>query len=139
MAKFILTFWILILLCFSCESPKTYPDKIPDGIYNGTFQRQLVTGDGEIANVSISFSSNNWSGQSDKPKYPALCNGTYKLEKQKIIFTNDCPWTAEFDWSLILGGEYDYVLEVTQLKITKYYQRQLFTDFNDIYTLTKQK
>jgi hypothetical protein len=139
MVKHILIIWILILSSFSCESPDSYPDKIPDGTYTGTFQRQLVTGNGEIANVSITFCSNTWSGQSDKSEYPALCNGTYKIEKQKIIFVNDCVWTAEFDWSLILGGEYNYVLEGAQLKITRYYQRQLFTDFTDTYTLTKQK
>jgi len=44
---------------------------IPDGIYTGTFQRQTSTG-GQTSNVTITFSANNWSGQSQFATYPAL-------------------------------------------------------------------
>ncbi len=43
--------------------------------YVGTFQR-LTSGGGQISNVTIIFSANTWTGQSEFSKYPALCHGT---------------------------------------------------------------
>jgi len=111
-----LFFWISLLILYSCESDRTYNLKIPDGTYFGTFQRKHAFGLGDgTATVSLIFSSNTWTGQSDKTNYPALCHGTYKIENNKIIFTNLCVFTADFDWSLILSGDYDFSLSSDSL------------------------
>jgi len=116
MKKVALIFWISVLILDSCESDKTLNLKIPDGTYTGTFQRKHAFGLGEgTANVSITFSSNTWTGQSDKTYFPALCNGTYEIENNKIIFTNLCTFTANFDRSLILSGDYDFSLKSDSL------------------------
>jgi hypothetical protein len=135
MKKLIPLLLIAIIAVPACE---TDLDKLPDGSYTGTFQRQSPSGSGEIANVTITFSSNSWTGQSDKDKYPALCHGTYKLDNTKIIFTNDCPWTAEFDWSLILSGEYTFELRGEHLEIIRDFSGQTNYIWTDIYTLTNQ-
>lgn len=80
--------------------------KLPEGTYIGTFQRELDWADNDTANITIIFSSNTWSGSSDKTKYPALCHGSYSINNSTINFINECPWTTEFDWSLILSGKY---------------------------------
>jgi hypothetical protein len=129
----------VILIISACESDHNYPVKIPDGIYTGTFQRQLAFGGGDTSHVSITFSSNTWAGQSDRIHYPALCHGTYTIDKQKIIFTNECPWTAEFDGSLILGGEYNFTLNGTQLDFTRDYHNPTNDTYIDVYKLTKQE
>jgi len=104
------------LVLSSCESDQTLSLKIPDGTYSGTFQRKHAFGIGEgTATVSITFSSNTWTGQSDKTNFPALCHGTYEIENNKIIFTNLCVFTADFDWSLILSGDYDLSLSSDSL------------------------
>jgi hypothetical protein len=139
MKKTLISVMILAIIIASCESDHENTTEIPDGIYSGTFQRQLAFGGGDIANVSITFSENTWSGQSDKPKYPALCHGTFSLEKGKIIFTNECAWTAEFDWSLILGGTYDFTLDGNQLLISKGYSGPSTDAWTDKYILTKQE
>ena len=136
MKKFLLVISIVIIAIASCE--KSQNDKIPDGVYTGTFQRQLAFGGGEIAQITITFSSNTWTGQSDKPKYPALCHGTYKLDKQKIVFTNECAWTAEFDWSLILGGDYDFSIDGNQLEILRSSLGPSSDTWTDKYSLTRQ-
>lgn len=137
MKKLIFIIWILIISNTSCE--KSHNDKIPDGVYIGTFQRQLAFGGGDIAQITISFSSNTYSGVSDKPRYPAFCDGTYNIEKQKIIFVNACVWTADFDWSLILSGEYNFTLIGKLLVITRSFLGSSTDTWIDKYTLTKQE
>ncbi|WP_373523110.1 hypothetical protein [Aquiflexum sp.] len=99
-----------------------------EGTYSGTFQRFSGETAGEIALVELNFENGNWEGTSSIQKYPALCNGTYKIENQKITFTNSCFWTAEFDWTLILSGT--YVLEQSQNTLK--FERILGTGENQI-------
>jgi hypothetical protein len=138
MKKILLGVVIFTIISVSCDSNQKNVGEIPTGLYSGTFQRQLAFGGGEISNVSITFSENTWTGQSESPKYPALCHGTFSLYKSAIIFTNDCVWTADFDWSLILGGTYDFTLIGKQLLITKGYSGPSTDAWTDKYFLTKQ-
>ncbi|MEP4780703.1 MAG: hypothetical protein ABJZ18_07005, partial [Algibacter sp.] len=85
---------------------------------------------GNNSNVELTFNNGNWTGESEIVKFPALCNGTYSNSGNVITFENACPWTAEFDWTLILGGEWDYSLNGNSLILTK--------TNGDKYTLTKQ-
>ena len=102
------TFLILsLLILINCKKEESISEMIPDGTYKGTFQREIVWSSGSnISNITLTFSSDQWSGTSDKEKYPALCHGTYSINRDTIIFENECAWTAEFDWSLILAGKY---------------------------------
>ena len=127
-----------ILFClsiFAVSCNKTLSNNlIPEGTYVGTFQRITSTG-GEISNVTITFSANNWTGQSQFAKYPALCRGTYKLNSaDKITFENACPWTAEFDWTLILSQDYKIKMVGNDIEISRDYNGA----YKDIYKLTKQ-
>jgi hypothetical protein len=123
----------LILFAVSCK--KTNTDLIiREGTYVGTFQR-LTSNGGQISNVMITFSTNNWTGQSQFAKYPALCHGTYKASgSDNVTFENACPWTAEFDWTLILSGEYKLNVTGNSIEISRDYNGA----FKDIYKLTKQ-
>jgi hypothetical protein len=133
--------WIILFILISgiagCEKAKNNNPTIPDGMYTGTFQRILSSEDVIVSNVMISFLEGKWSGQSDIPKYPALCNGSFKMQGNKLVFSNDCAWTADFDWSLILSGEYDYNLVNDSLIIQKDYGTP--TVYHDIYRLSIPK
>ena len=139
MKRLFTALFVIVLIGFACERDHNYPDKIPDGLYTGTFQRQLAFGGGDTSLVSFTFYSNTWIGQSDRSKYPALCQGSYSIDKGKIVFTNDCVWTADFDWSFILGGEYTLTIDGNQLKFIKDYRGPASDTFADIYNLTKPK
>ena len=119
----------IIIIAVSCKKTVV----IPNGIYSGTFQRLTDTG-GQVSNVTMRFSFHNWAGQSDVQKYPALCNGTYKENSDSITFVNVCFWTADFDWSLILNGNYKINLTGSELELTRSYNG-LYTD---VYKLTRQ-
>ena len=127
-----------VLLClplFIISCKKTNTDfVIQEGTYVGTFQR-LTSSGGQISNVTIIFSANSWTGQSEVAKYPALCSGTYKANgANNVTFENACPWTAEFDWSLILSQDYKIKFVGNKLEISRDYNGA----YKDIYNLTKQ-
>ncbi len=89
----------------------------------------------KLSNVTITFSENNWTGQSEFPKYPALCQGTYIANGAgNVTFENPCSWTAEFDWTLILSQEYKLKVVGNDIEISREYNG----GFKDIYKLTKQ-
>jgi hypothetical protein len=137
MKKLIFIIWIVIISSTSCE--KSHNDKIPDGVYAGTFQRQLAFGGGDTANVTLTFSSNSWTGQSDKPTFPALCNGTYKIEKDKITFLNLCLWSWDLDESIILSGEFDLNINGKQIEIIRSSLGSSTDAWTDKYSLTRQE
>ena len=120
--------FFLLLVTGSCKKSAPTPDL--NGTYTGTFQREPG---GRMSQVSLVFSDGEWSGTSQISKYPALCSGTYEVtSNDKIIFTNGCIWTAEFDWALILGGEYDLKAEGNTIDIIKQ-----SGNGRDIYRLSK--
>ncbi len=47
-------------------------------------------------------------------------SGTYLTHEDKITFKDENFWTGNFDWNLILNGQYDYSLEGKKLKISAY-------------------
>jgi hypothetical protein len=69
-------------------------------------------------------------------KYPALCHGTYSIKGDTIDFVNECAWTAEFDWSLILAG--DYVIKESG-KTLEFFRMNGFDNWSTIdrYKLTR--
>ncbi|MEP5602974.1 MAG: hypothetical protein ABJL44_18325 [Algibacter sp.] len=115
----------IIFISFACNSDDQNSQTEINGEYIGFFVRG-----GNNSNVELTFNNGNWTGESEIVKFPALCNGTYSNSGNVITFENACPWTAEFDWTLILGGEWDYSLNGNSLILTK--------TNGDKYTLTKQ-
>ncbi|HEX2628716.1 MAG TPA: hypothetical protein VHM26_06890, partial [Chitinophagaceae bacterium] len=69
----------------------------------GTFTRTGM----DTASVNILFDGTNFSGSSDRVNYPAICHGSFDLNDNLIRFNDSCAWTANFDWSLILSGQYN--------------------------------
>ena len=137
------TLWIgliaLVIGISSCEKSKSSNEAIPDGTYFGTFQRTAPGMNGEIANVSITLHSGTWLGESDMANYPALCRGTYEIEGNKIKLKNECAWTAQFDWSLILAGEYDFVFKEDNLTFSKVSANTSTVSFIDTFKMSLPK
>jgi hypothetical protein len=124
----------LTILISSCEKKDTGTDYlIKNGTYVGTFQRK-VSGTGPISNVTLTFNSGNWTGESQYAKYPALCHGTYITTPGQISFENSCVWTADFDWTLILSFDYKLLVSGNNIEISRDYNGA----FTDIYNLARQ-
>jgi hypothetical protein len=120
---FFLTLLIITVSCNKSEEVTNSPNT--NGNYTGIFERN-----GIISNVNLNLVDGSFNGQSATQKYPALCNGTYLISGNTITFDSNCAWTADFDWSLILDGEWNYNMNGNILILTK--------SNGDKYTLTQQ-
>ncbi|MEP0987356.1 hypothetical protein [Ekhidna sp.] len=123
---------ITIVFINSCDDERlTLADL--DGTYEGNFIRSSPYAKYAPAQVTLTFAKGQFQGASEKTKYPAICNGTYEVEGDKVEFINTCIWTAEFDWSLILSGEFYIEFEANTLTL----QRKN-GDITDLYQLKRK-
>ena len=120
------------LIGFACSSDDNVTAISINGTYEETFHRESPNAKWEGTMVKISFADGVFVGESDIPNYPAICEGTYSLKGDNIVFSNNCAWTTEFDASFILDGEYEIRKTVDALSISRLYPGQTY----DIYTLT---
>jgi hypothetical protein len=137
--KTILLFAMLLTCLVACKKETQNYTTVPDGTYVGTFKRELVWADNDTANIKITFSSNTWTGYSDKNNYPALCKGTYTIVGDTIIFENQCEWTAEFDWSLILTGKYVIKTKGSTIEFYRDYRSGTSDTYVDRYKIKNQE
>jgi hypothetical protein len=124
----------LLASLIACKKNEVVPGEnvLLNGRYAGTFSRTAA----DTVNVSILFTGSDFSGTGDRLKYPAICNGTFLISKngteQTIHFSNACAWTADFDWTLILNGDYELVFN-TDKKITIRRSNGYITDEYNLY------
>ena len=118
----------------SCKKDKN--DTILSGTYKGTFQRTGPGLPGQLSEVTITFEGNRFSGQGVLPTYPGICNGDFTQDGIKITFENSCVWTANFDWTFILDGEYEITWAGDYVEIGRGYNGTV--PYQDVYKLMKQ-
>ncbi|HUH29366.1 hypothetical protein [Gelidibacter sp.] len=115
----------LLIIVFSCKNDDDSFQSEIDGEYIGIFERNENT-----SKVELHFNNGSFNGQSDIEKFPAICKGAYSISENTISFVNECPWTAEFDWSLILNDKWTFRISKNSLIMTN--------PNGDKYTLAKQ-
>jgi len=106
---------------------------IQDGTYKGQFVRSSPLARYAAANVTVTIDGDRFLGTSDTPNYPAICGGTFKVRKNSIEFKDECSWAADFDWSYILKGTFDFNFKDGKLEMTR-----SVGDNTDHYSLQKQ-
>lgn len=125
---------IVCTMIFSaCEHDELITGGQLNGAYTGTFYRMGPNTDYEVANVTLFFCADGFKGGSSIAKYPAICQGNYKLLGHSIEFNNTCFWTADFDWSYILSGTFNISIKGDEILLKRYYSDNVF----DAYVLTK--
>ena len=101
-------FALILISCFvfaGCEKSKDQETPVQlDGAWFGTFSRTGM----DTANVMFQFQDNTFQGSSSKTKYPAICHGSFDIDQHSIYLIDSCTWTADFDWTLILNGTYNF-------------------------------
>lgn len=93
--------------------------QIPNGNYTGIFTVEYTNGDTFSNPVTLGFIEENvYSSTDNADYYPAGGNGTFEINGSTILFNDINVWTANFDWNLILSGEYDFSLNGNELVIS---------------------
>lgn len=78
------------------------------GTFTGMFSRSSPLVRYQPADVVLTFEGNRFRGSSSISRYPVICEGTFEVDYGKIRFADACFWTADFDWTYILNGEFDF-------------------------------
>ncbi len=119
--KNVWTVLLILLLTTGCEKEKV-PENF-NALYTGTFMRTYknASEDPATAQVTLNFTETAYSGSSNMGHYPDICKGKFTISQTKINATTECMFTAEFDWTLIFSGEYDYDLKGDSLRIWRTY------------------
>lgn len=128
---------VVAAICMLTACSKSQDSTITDGHYSGTFRR-VSAGVGDTAYVAINFTGNRYEGEvksSPKQYYPVPCKGTYGIDGSTIKFANECFFTANFDWSYILGGDYQMSRNGDSLTLIRDYNGI----FRDEYRLLRLK
>jgi hypothetical protein len=111
--------YLLLITIFFVSCEKSENDSALSGNYTGTFQRSSPGGNSPKNQVSLNLNAGSFSGTSSDARFPAICHGSWEIRSNKIQFNNACVWTADFDWTLILDGEFQYQLNGNHLKLWK--------------------
>ena len=89
-------------LLSACEKAESVSENL-EGKYVGLFSRTGM----DTSQVILNFHVDQFEGQTNMARYPAICKGEFELDEETITFNDSCAWTADFDWSLILSGTYN--------------------------------
>ena len=107
----------LSLLLLGCDKNGEISKPITDGTYSGTFT--VTYGSEKNTGVTtVKFENGKYTCTGNPNRIPAGGSGTYSINGNKITFRDENIWTAEFNWRLILNGEYDFTFDGKKLKFS---------------------
>lgn len=108
------------LLLSGCTESEAVPELMAlNGTYEGTFTVEYANGGIIQSNpVTISFSDSTFVSGAGENRVPAGGSGTYELGVNSVIFNDANFWTADFDWNLILNGEYSLIVSEKTITLT---------------------
>ena len=111
----------LLIFAAACETENLALSDLREGLYTGTFIRGTPTSLPKPVQVRILIGAGSFEGSSDE-KIPAICKRNFQLKNDSTInFTNDCSFTADFDWTYILQGDFAIKYEEPFVYLTKRY------------------
>ena len=95
-----------------------------EGIFSGIITVEYANDMGSWWNggsgtTTIEFMDGKYSCSGYSNNIPGGGSGTYSIQGEKIIFVDNNGWFANFDWGLILNGEYDFTFDGKKLKFSR--------------------
>ena len=97
-----------ILFFFAVSCKKDNPVTI-SGNYAGTYTHTYGSID-STTTIRMKFVGDRFSGESDNPRYPRICEGGYGISGNNIGFGNDCNVPGDNPQSMVLYGHYQLSL-----------------------------
>jgi hypothetical protein len=124
---------LLLVLCLLVFSQCKPQQALEDGTYVGTFTVKYEDGK-KSGPVTVVLENGRYTSSSNPDLIPAGGFGTFSVQGNEIAFNDSGIYTADFDWNLILGGNYQYSFNGQKLTLE--------ADKNDVgnyrYVLQKQ-
>ena len=112
----------LCLLLTGCDIEDEPPEI--QGVYKGTYSRTEYFATDSVSTregpATFKFTGTDYSCYGEEFYLPPGGAGEYTISDSKIILIDLVGHTAEFDWSLILNGEFDYSFDGKNLILTQH-------------------
>ncbi|UKT62347.1 hypothetical protein [Pedobacter mucosus] len=121
-------FLFTIAFLLSCKKSNSTID-IKDGNYSGILK--VTTNIKPAATtypIFISFNQGKFLINPDLTRKPVGGSGTYSTDNSIVSFIDTNVYTADFDWNLILTGEYDIDSSGDDLTLTKRFPKSQNVD-----------
>ncbi|QXU40033.1 hypothetical protein [Pedobacter sp. D749] len=121
-------FLFALILSLGCKKPTTV-DVLLDGNYTGVL---VITNSVKSVPVtrpiSVSLKDGKFNIVPSADLKPSGGKGTYTFKNGIGYFTDEDIWTADFDWNMILNGEYNIRSSGVDLTLRKRFNAK--TDFS---------
>ena len=115
--KTIRIYFAFIFLAFAIASCNKDGTGSVTGTYVSTFTVTYPTHTA-TGNATVKLHRNGqFNCSRDTNNIPAGGSGTFTKTADKMAFKDINYWTADFDWNLILNGEYNFSLDGKNLKL----------------------
>ncbi|OGU75359.1 MAG: hypothetical protein A2V93_09845 [Ignavibacteria bacterium RBG_16_34_14] len=107
---------IVILICFfySCAEEEIY-STFEDGVYEGTFTMVESNNTIHTGKVTFSFIHNKYICIPESQFLPPSGGGNFQISKNILTLEDKVAHTANFDWSLILNGKFNFTYDGKKL------------------------
>ena len=123
------TFYLSLFFCLaliSCSDNAVSP-KMLEGSYEGIFIMTCTDCTPQSTDVVLDFDNSQFTGSSNSRNLPAIGTGAFSIKENNIQFTNASFWTADFDWSLILDGNYKCTFKEETLQLERKLGKHTYT------------
>jgi hypothetical protein len=110
MSAYRLAIVVLSFLSLACSDMALNP-AVLDGNYRGTFTITHSTGLVQSGNVTFTFTGAQYTCTPERLYLPPSGGGSFELVGQAIRLRDTAVHTAEFDGTLILGGEFSFLFD----------------------------
>jgi hypothetical protein len=110
---------ILALTCLACDHGVDPVRPIQIGDYVGTFSIRSENGTTLSGLVTFRFHAGTYSCIPEKVYLPPSGGGSYRISGNSLTFSDTVMHTAEFDWSLILNGDFTYSNDGNRITLTQ--------------------
>ncbi len=115
---YIFTLLFFVIFELSLVGCKKYKSQLREGVYSGNFTVEYSS-ETYTSSTTLIINDNNFSSISTEPNFSSRGSGTYAIHDDVVTFNDENLWLANFDWGLILSGDYDYTYQGGLLTLSK--------------------
>jgi hypothetical protein len=108
----------LSLWSLGCSDLALNPSAL-DGAYRGTFTITNSEGVVQTGNVTFTFDGDQYSCAPETMYLPPSGAGSFQFAGHAIRLKDTVAHTAEFDWTLILNGDFSYTFDGVHLVLVQ--------------------
>ena len=117
MLRFVIV--VISLAFYSGCDDSGYTLPFRDGTYIGTFSIRNQDGSEQSGGATFTFRDGSYSCIPEERYLPPSGAGSFAVHGTIVTLTDNVAHTAEFDWTLILNGDFVYAFDGKTLTLTQ--------------------